>query len=161
MLECAQYKVLEDMICQGWSGRTQVGSTEPWPQPHWTPLGWTGTPTSVPVHTNALVVECKNSHSYTPKFYNGFRNNSMTTTNKKTNRKSITYVCPRHLIVATKLICFKVMTPTNNYHLLNLLKSLSRICKYLFLTDLLVLREISMNWGSYTCVTAVDWLLSN
>lgn len=40
---------------------TWPACTEPWPQPHWTPLGWTGArlycPTSVLDHSKALVAE--------------------------------------------------------------------------------------------------------
>lgn len=40
----AQSELHEDIACQGYSGRTQVVCKKPWPQPHWTTFGWTGTP---------------------------------------------------------------------------------------------------------------------
>lgn len=29
-----------NIVCQEWCERPQVTCTEPWPKPHWTPLGW-------------------------------------------------------------------------------------------------------------------------
>ncbi len=38
----AQSKVHKDMFEWVWFGRTWLAHTEPWPQLHWTLLGWTG-----------------------------------------------------------------------------------------------------------------------
>jgi hypothetical protein len=42
----AQSEVHTEMVCWDRCGRTWLACTEPWPQPHWTPLGWIGTPTA-------------------------------------------------------------------------------------------------------------------
>ena len=41
---CAQSEVHTEMVCRDRCGSTWLVCTEPWLQPHWTPLGWIGTP---------------------------------------------------------------------------------------------------------------------
>jgi hypothetical protein len=42
----AKSEVHTEMVCWDWCGRTWLACTEPWPQPHRTPLGWIGTQTA-------------------------------------------------------------------------------------------------------------------
>lgn len=59
-------KVYEDMVCQIWSGRTQAICTQPWLQPHSTPLGRTGVRHQCPI---SLKLVGLNGHKFPPLLY--------------------------------------------------------------------------------------------
>lgn len=49
-------EVHKDMVYQDFSGRTWVSCRKPWPQPHWSLLGWIVTPTSLQCLTFCALV---------------------------------------------------------------------------------------------------------
>ncbi len=59
----AHRKVHKDMVGWVWCGRTWLAHTEPWPQPHRTPLGWT---------EMEIVSQAFNITAWSHKFSNGW-----------------------------------------------------------------------------------------